>query len=295
MDVNLELYRVFYTISISGSFSKAAEKLYITQPAVSHAIKQLEEKLDVKLFFRTSKGVALTQEGEVLFQYIEQAFNFVKAAESKIGEMHNLESGEIRIGASDTLCRYYLLPYLETFHRDYPQIKLHVTNRTSPETIRLLQDGKIDFGLVNMPVDAPVQVRAGMQVHDIMIAGAKYADLNGRILAFEALASYPLILLEEGSTTRRYFDQYARDSGLQFTPEIELGSLDLLVQLAKIGLGLACVTREFVQDELTRGDVFEVQLQKPIPPRQIGLVTLRDMPLSVAARRMVQRLGFAET
>nr|WP_275983985.1 LysR family transcriptional regulator [Paenibacillus hamazuiensis] len=292
----MELYRVFYETAKAGSFSKAAESLFITQPAVSHAIKQLEEKLGGTLFFRTTRGVTLTKEGEVLLQYIGQAFNFVKMAESKLSEMHQLESGEIHIGASDTLCRHVLLPHLETFHNDYPYIKLHVTNRTSPETIRLLKEGKIDFGLVNLPVGDPqVKVTEGMAVHDIFIGGPKYDSLRTQPLPFAELARHPLILLETGSTTRRTFDRYAESRGIRLVPEIELGSIDLLVQFAKIGLGLACVTREFVREELDRGDVIEIPLTEPLPERRIGIVTLKEVPLSVAAKRMMSRLGFAIT
>src|SRR5258708_2004493 len=140
MKANLEWYRVFYHTARSGSFSKAAELLYITQPAISYAIKQLESTLGGKLFFRSSKGVTLTAEGEVLYQFIEQAFGFLTKAEQQIAEMHQLLRGEIRIGAGDTLCKHYLLPYLEAFNSSHPDIKIQVTNRTSRETVQLLKD-----------------------------------------------------------------------------------------------------------------------------------------------------------
>jgi LysR family cyn operon transcriptional activator len=292
-NVNLELYRVFYYTAQLGSFSRAASALFITQPAVSHAIKQLEEKLGGELFFRGAKGVKLTKEGEVLLRYIEQAFHSVAMGELKISEMHQLQSGSIRIGASDTLCRHFMLPYLEQFHRSYPQVKLHVTNRTSPETIKLLKEGAIDFGLVNLPVmEAGIHVTQGMAVHDVLVAGPKYAAFRGIALTWEELIAYPIILLERGSSTRSYVDKSAEKNGVRLIPEIELGSLDLLVQFAKIGLGLSCVTREFVEKELQQGELFEVLLDKPIPARHIGVVTLKEVPLPVAAQKLLELLGF---
>jgi LysR family cyn operon transcriptional activator len=151
--MNFELYKFFYFVAKFKNISKASEQLYVTQPAVSRAIKQLEDDLGCSLFFRTSKGVQLTQEGEVLYNHIEQAYNFITSGEKKISDFKNLQTGEIKIGASETLCKYYLAPYLKLFKTDYPDIKVIVTCPTTNEIVNLLKAGKIDFGLVNMPID----------------------------------------------------------------------------------------------------------------------------------------------
>lgn len=288
---NLEWYRVFYHTAKSGSFSKAADELYITQPAVSHAIRQLEDRIGGPLFLRTSKGVKLTAEGNVLFSFVSEAFRYLSAGERKLADMHMLTEGEIRIGAGDTLCRYYLLPYLEAFHREYPHIKIQVTNRTSQETIGLLKDGKIDFGVINLPAeDRMIEIRESVSLQDCFVAGEPYRELAERETTLQELSRYPLLLLEKGSSIRRFVDRYAQEQGIAITPEIELGSIELLVQFARIGLGVACVIRTFIADELEQGHLHEVRLTPPLPPRKVGIAVLRDVPLSAAARQFLQLL-----
>ncbi|TVY10067.1 LysR family transcriptional regulator [Paenibacillus cremeus] len=291
MLANMEWYRVFYFVAKSGNISKAAEELYLTQPAVSHSIKQLEKKLGGQLFFRTSKGVTLTAEGEVLFKYIVQAYHFMETGERKISEMQQLMAGEVKIGAGDTLSRHYLLPHLERFHHQFPAIKLQVTNRTTRETIALLKEGKIDFGIVHLPIeDKQLIVREGQRIQDCFVAGVRYRGIAEHPVSLSKLLEHPIILLEHGSSTRRYIDRYAEQQGHVLHPEIELGSVDLLVQFAQIGLGIACVVKDFITDELERGSLFEIQLEPPIPPRHIGLITLKDVPVSAAARHLMAML-----
>jgi LysR family transcriptional regulator, cyn operon transcriptional activator len=288
---NLEWYRVFYFTAKAGSLSKAAEELFITQPAVTHAIKQLEAKLGGQLFFRTSKGVKLTAEGEVLFTYIEQAYHFISNGERKIAEMHQLTEGDIKIGAGDTLCRHYLLPHLKTFHEAYPKIKIQVTNRTTPETITLLKEGKIDIGLVNLPIsDNKMNIQETIRVEDCFIAGLKYKHLAETPIALEQLINYPIILLEKGSSTRAYIDGFVEEQGLTMIPEIELGSMDLLLAFARDGFGIACVIKDFITQELSSDSIYEIELEKPIPPRNIGIVTLKGTPLSAAAKHLFEIL-----
>jgi DNA-binding transcriptional LysR family regulator len=288
---NLEGYRAFLAVAQSGSFSKAAEKLNVTQPAVSHAIRRLEERLGGPLFYRAPAGVRLTSEGEVLHKFVSQAFLLLENGERKIGELRELIGGVVKIGAGDTLCRHYLLPHLEAFHREHPQVKIQVTNRTTRETIALLKEGKIDFGIVNLPVkDSQLVIRESIPLHDCFVAGEAFRDLAGRTLSWHELAEHPLILLEQGSSIRAYIDRFAKGQGVTIQPEFELGSIDLLIQFAQSGLGIACVIREFVVDELARGTLHEVRLDVPLPPRRVGLVTLRDVPLSATASRFFEKL-----
>jgi len=288
MDGNVEWYRVFYWTAIKGSLSKAAEALHITQPAVSHTLKRLERQLGGTLFFRTPKGVRLTAEGAVLFRHVEQAFRILEAGERSIAEMHDLESGEIHIGASDTLCKHYLLPHLEKFHRAFPKVRIHVTNRMTPETIGLLESGAIDFGIVNLPVeDGGVDIRETGTLREILVGSPEYAaSATGPMPAAE-LERHPLILLEPGGSIRRFLDRYAASLGVRLRPEIELGSLDLIVRFAVSGFGLAFVAREYVEDELASGRLAEIPLDPPLPARRIGIATLRGAPLSAAAEKLI--------
>ncbi|SDW56802.1 LysR family transcriptional regulator [Paenibacillus sp. CF384] len=293
MSINSEWYRSFYWTAKTGSLSRAAEKLHITQPAVSHILKQLESALGGQLFFRSAKGVVLTAEGDVLFRYIEQAFSFIESGEKRIAEMHNLDSGEIRIGASDTLCKHYLMPFLEQFHHQFPQVRIHVTNRTTPETIDLLTDGKIDFGIINLPAsNAKIDIKRSLPQQDCLVGSKKYADLAGSTtpLNVHELYRYPLLMLEPGGSTRRHLSEWAAEHGVQLQPELELGSIDLLLQFASRGFGLAFVIRNYIEQELASGELFEIPLQPPLPERYIGIATLRGVPLSAAANRFLSML-----
>jgi DNA-binding transcriptional LysR family regulator len=288
---NLEGYRAFLAVAQCGSFSKAADRLNVTQPAVSHAVRRLEERLGGPLFYRTPAGVRLTNEGEVLHKFVSQAFHFLENGERKIAEMRELVAGEVKIGAGDTLCRHYLLPHLESFHREHPGVKIQVTNRTTRETIALLKEGKIDFGIVNLPVrDNQLAIRESIPLHDCFVAGEAFRELAERTLTWQEFVRHPLILLEQGSSIRGYIDRFAKGQGVAIQPEFELGSIDLLVQFARIGLGIACVIREFVAEELAKGTLHEIRLDVPLPPRRVGLVTLKDVPLSAAASRFLEKL-----
>ncbi|UUZ89798.1 LysR family transcriptional regulator [Paenibacillus sp. P25] len=288
---NLDAYRVFYFIAKTGSLTKAAEELYITRPAVTHTLKLLESRLGGKLFFRSSKGVKLTTEGEVLFKYIEQAYHFISSGEKKIAEMHQLLSGEIKIGAGDTLCKHYLLPYLKTFHEAYPDIKIQVTNRTTPDTVKLLKEGKIDFGIVHLPIaeknlhvpGEPANRGRVYRRRNIQPA-REGAGVLGRA---EPLSYSPI---GAGDQHPGFYRPVRRGRGIQLRPEIELGSIDLLVEFARSGLGIACVVKSFISRELEQPGLYEIKLERPIPPRKVGIVTLKDVPLSAASQRFIELL-----
>ncbi|WP_159881748.1 LysR family transcriptional regulator [Paenibacillus puerhi] len=289
--ISLELYKVFYLTAKLGSLSKAAKALYITQPSVTHAIKQLEQQLELPLFARTSKGVELTKEGAVLLPYIEQAYNFISLAEEKLKELKNIAGGEIKIGGSDSLCKHYLLPFLESFHADYPNVQINLVHGTTPEIVKELKDGKIDIGIVRMPLnDSQLIVRQGITLQDCFVTGVKYRELAEHTVSMERLLEHPIILFTRNSSSRNFITRLFRERGFDLHPDIELGSVDLLIQFAKIGFGISFVTREFVASELEEGTLFEVKLDLPIPSAQIGIITLKNMPLSQAASAFVRRL-----
>ena len=292
MYVNLDLYRVFHAVARAGSVSAAARELYVSQPALTQAIKKLEEQLGVQLFQRTSRGMSLTPEGDTLWKHVDSAYGLITAAEKRLSEVRSLEDGEITVGAGDTLCKYYLVPHLRTFHSLYPKVRIHVTNRTTPETTELLKAGKVDLGIVNLPLspDAALTVEETLAVHDCFVAGPGFVGLKGSSLSLQELSEYPLLLLEKGSNSRRFLDSFARSHGISLRPEIELGSSDLLVEFAAVGLGVACVVREFVGPELQSGRLFEVKLAEEMPARGAGIVTMKDVPLSRAAAEFVRVL-----
>jgi DNA-binding transcriptional LysR family regulator len=292
MNMNYELYKVFYWAAKTGSLTQAAKALYLTQPSVSHAIKQLEDIFGITLFYRNSKGVALTKEGAILYSYIEQSQIFITLAEEKMAALKNLDSGELRIGGSDSLFKHYLLPYLEDFHQKHPGIRLHLNHGTTPEIITFLKEGRIDLGVVRMPIDDPqLEVRESIQLQDCFVAGSHYEELRGKVLSLDMLLRYPVILFSRNSRARMAITELFQSYGYKLKPEIEVGSVDLLIEFARKGLGISYVTREFVAKELNEGSLFEIQLDVHLPPSHVGIMIMRNMPLSIPAGKFIELIG----
>jgi len=291
MPVRLDLYKIFCEVAKCESFSKAAKVLFMTQPAVSQAIMQLEEELGMRLFTRTPKGVILTNEGQILFEYANSAMNLISVGEKKVQESKNLMVGELKIGVGDTISRYFLLPYLEKFHNGYPNIKLKVVNRTTLELCTLLKSGEVDIAICNLPIrDSSLEVKELMEIHDVFVYGEKYKKNLSKYLTLEEIAKFPLILLEPKSNSRQYVEKYILSKGIRIKPEIELGSHELLLEFAKINLGISCVIREFSQEYLQAGVLYEVQTTEEIPKRSIGVCYLKSVSLSPASEKFVDLL-----
>lgn len=290
MDINLELYKVFYHVVKAGSISKASQELYISQPAVSQAIKKLESRLGGQLFTRAPKGIVLTPEGEVLFKYIEQGYNMMMLAENKFLEAIKLDRGNIRIGASDMTLKYFLLPYLEEFHKKYPKVRIKVTNGPSPETIDYLKSGAIDFGVVSLPLnsDEAIDIIEVMEIRDCFVASNRFCDLASRKVHVSELVNYPVIMLEKNTSSRQYIDNYLSEHSVYLVPEFELATSDLIVQFACRGLGIACVVKNFAEESIKNGELFEIDLEEKIPPRQICIIKLRNVPLTSAAKKFLE-------
>lgn len=291
MSIRLELYRVFDKVAKCQSFSKAARELYMTQPAVSQAIMQLEDELKIRLFTRTPRGVILTNEGKMLFEYTNSAISLLDAGEKKIKESRDLKEGELKIGVSDTISRYYLLPYLEKFHKSYPNIKLKIINRTTVELCNLIKSGEIDIGICNLPIkDNSLDIEKCKDIHDIFVLGERYKSLISKAITYEEIIKYPLIFLDNRSRSRQYVEDYLFSKGIKISPEIELGSHDLLLEFAKIGLGLACVVKEFSEDYLLNGSLYKVNLVEDIPKRSIGICSLKGVSLSPSSEKFMEYL-----
>lgn len=289
--IKLDLYRVFCEVAKSRSFSKAASLLYMTQPAVSQSILQLEKELQIRLFTRTPKGVVLTNEGRILYEYINSAINLIENGEGKIREVINLMSGEMKIGVGDTISRYFLLPYIEKFHIKHSNIRLKVFNGTTIELCSMLKSGEIDIAICNLPIeDASLEIIKCLDIHDVFVCGDRYKNELRRALTFEELAQLPLIFLENKSNSRRYVEKFILSKGTKIKPEIELGSHDLLLEFARIGLGISCVTKEFSAEYLNKGILHEVRLVEEIPARSVGICFLKSITLSRASEKFIELL-----
>ncbi|MCS5502822.1 MULTISPECIES: LysR family transcriptional regulator [Lysinibacillus] len=285
----LDLYRVFSVVAKNNSFSSAAKDLYMTQPAVSQAMMQLENELGTRLFNRTPKGVTLTTEGSLLFEYTNSALGLLDAGEEKLLEFKNLTTGQLKIGVGDTISRFFLMPYLEAFHTMYPNIKLQMLNGTTSEICNFIKSGEVDIGFCNFPIeDSTLQLTVCTDIQDIFVCGEKYKTLSSKSLSYEDLLKFPLIFLEKKSNSRKYVEDYLFARGVHIEPEFELGSHDLVLEFARSNLGIACVTKEFSKDHLQRGLLYELTLRESIPTRSIGMCYLKSVPLSRAAMKFVE-------
>lgn len=292
MDINLEYYKIFYAIGICKSITAAAKYLSISQPAVSQGLKQLENQLGVALFMRTSKGVNFTLEGEVLFSYIKQGYELILQGEDRIMQMLNLKAGEIHIGASDMTLKFYLLPFLERYHEEYPEIKITVTNGPTPETLKYLEEGKIDFGVVSSPLNETyhVQIEPVKEMEDVFVAGNKFLHLKGKCLSFQDLETLPIICLEKNTSTRAFMDEFLLKENVIIMPEFELATSDMIVQFALRNMGIASVVKNFADKYIQSGELFVLEFKKKIPKRNFCIVTKEHHLKSVAAERLLKNL-----
>ncbi|HIT06185.1 MAG TPA: LysR family transcriptional regulator [Candidatus Scybalocola faecipullorum] len=291
MDINYELYKVFYYVARTLSFSEASKQLFISQSAVSQSVKSLETKLNQNLFIRSTKKVKLTPEGEVLFKHIEPAVNLIMRGEQQILDVNTLGGGQLRIGATDTICRYYLVPYLKAFHAHFPSVHIKVTNQISSRCVDLLENGQVDLIVTNYPnsrLSGVGNIRKVKEFKDIFIANDHFSHLKGKPLRLEQLQGYPLLMLDKNSTTSEFLHNLFQQNQLELVPEIELSSNDLLIDLARIGLGIAFVP-DFCLPE-NDPDLFRLQTTDIIPSRHIVVGYNDQAPISEAARYFIESL-----
>ncbi|MBQ7924572.1 MAG: LysR family transcriptional regulator [Clostridia bacterium] len=284
--VNLDLYRVFYTVAKSGSLTKAAEELYISQPAVSRSIKQLETQLGVTLFTRTHRGMQLSANGgKLIFNEVEKALNLLGDAENRISEMKTSATGTIRIGASDTIFEYFLADKIVEFHERFPAVKFELLADFTPDTIEKLKAEKCDVAFVNLPIESDSELNLYgncMRLNDIFIASEKFAELKNEGVTLETLKKYPLILMEGNTVSRKSLDNFFQSVGLEMTPSIEVGSWDLMKRLVTRGMGIGVIPREYVTQRLEEGTLFEVKTDVALPVRSVGMLLPKHKPTSYA-------------
>ena len=286
MSVKLELYKVFKEVAEAGNITAAAQALFISQSAVSQSIKQLESELHARLFARNSRGVSLTAEGKMLYEYVRSAIGLLETGEAKLSQTHELQMGQLTIAASDTVASQFLLPYLDSFHKQYPAIHIRIVSGRSHKILSLLQSGKVDVAFASTPQEAAsLETHPCFSTHQIFVAAADYNCDFDHVYSLREIAEFPLILLDRKASSRLYLEKFFLNNGLHLDPEIELGARSLLVDLAGIGFGVAGVTAEFVRRELENGELRQLQTDFEIPARSVDMCTLRDVPMTAAAQR----------
>lgn len=283
MDINYELYKVFYQVASTLSFSDASRKLFISQSAVSQSIKSLEQKLGHKLFIRSTKRVSLTPEGETLFRHITPAIHMIQSAETQIMDKDTL-NGQLRIGASDTICRYFLIPYLNRFHTEYPNVGIKIVNHPSSVCMDLLKQNQVDLVIVNTPLNQLEKCsfkQVIKEFQDVFVANPKYYNISGSTLTFELLQELPLITLEKNTTSSQFLFQILKDNNCLPKPGTELSSNDLILDLTTIGLGIGFLPDYMIDDKVD--DLKILNAEFAIPKRELVLVSNAENSMIVQA------------
>ncbi len=291
MDINYELYKVFYHVATTLSFSEASKILFISQSAVSQAIKTLEKKLQQPLFIRSTKKVQLSPAGSILLKHIEPAMNLISRGESQLLESGVLGFGQLHIGASDTICRYFLVPYLKEFHIKFPHVPIKVTNATSVQCVELLDQRKVDLIVTNLPnshLNHSFIQKTVASFQDVFIANPSSFQLTRQELSFEELMQYPLMMLDRKSTTSEFLHKLFLQHQLELVPELEISSNDLLIDLARIGIGIAfipdyCLTHD-------SKDLFILKTKEQLPRRQIVASVNTTFPISASTEEFLKLL-----
>lgn len=277
---SLSCYRIFYTVARTKNISKAAKELYISQPAISKSIQKLEESMNCELFRRSSRGVILTEEGELLYSYVKVAFETLALGEDKLKNSIELGVGHLKIGVSSTLCKYMLLPYLKEFIKKYPHINISIACQSTNETLHLLEENKIDIGLIGKPDNLKnIDFHFLTEIKDIFVATKDYLrNLKARgVKESQILQNSTLMLLDKNNMTRQYIDDYLQENQIIVQNSIDISSMDLLIEFAKISVGVACVIKEFVTEELEDGSLIEIPLGFPIHKREVGFAYKKSM------------------
>lgn len=267
-DENLNRYRIFLAAAECGSISRAAQQLYISQPAVSTGIKKLEESMGTTLFIRKSKGVVLTENGRILYDGLSRAMHLITASEERIRHT----AGALRIAASHVLCKHMLMPYLQRFTEAYPNADVSITCTSSAQARILLEECKVDLALVAKPdnIQGFEYYPLGM-IEDVFVCAPSYAERLGCAQG-ELLEKGNIMLLNKSNVSRMYIDSYYAKNQLKSPHILEATDMDLLIEFAKIGLGISCVVKQFIEPELHDGTLLALTLPAPIPPREMGFL-----------------------
>lgn len=292
MEQNLSLYRIFHSVAKTGNISKASKELFISQPAISKSISRLESILEVQLFYRNSRGVVLTEEGKILFESTTIAFDSLGLANQRINKIKTLGIGHLRIGVSTTLCKFLLLPYLKAFVEEHPHIKITISCQSTFKTVELLEENKLDIGLIgHVKEQKELEFIPTTEITDCFIASGSY--INNLLVREEdaslsnLLSKANIMLLDETNITRVFIEEYFRKNEIVPNQVLEISNMDLLIEFAKIGLGIACVIRNFVEEDIASGKLIEIPLDYPIETRQVGFAYSSKYPVTDAMKQFI--------
>ncbi|MCQ2442336.1 MAG: LysR family transcriptional regulator [Oscillospiraceae bacterium] len=292
MSPSYDYYRIFYYVACYRSFTRAAAALMNSQPNITRSMNNLENELGCKLFFRSNRGVMLTPEGEQLFSHIKIAQEQIMEAEAELDSRKNLTRGMISIGASETALNIFLLDKLRAFHQRFPDIRLRISNHSTPQALAALEQGTVDLAVVTTPTRCEKHMKQTvlMPFREILIGGSGFQVLAGQRHHLAELKPFPLIMLSKDTMTHRFYHEFFLSNGMMLEPDTEVATVDQILPLVRYDLGLGFVPDAMACDALHRGEVFEIPLTEPIPQRSVVLVQDLRKPLSVAAHAFVEML-----
>ena len=290
--IDLNLCKSFLAVAKSGSISKAAEMLYVSQPAVSHNIKILEDRLECKLFNRTAKGVELTADAEKLMYYIENAYNTIKTGFKVLNDSNDLLKGEVRIGVPTHICVFLVSDIIESFNKNYPGIKFSIVNRSTAEMVEMLEKRELDVIIDSYPIDSAredIIVDDLLEVDNCFVASNKYTNLinNNKVISIDELAQYPLLLQQAKTSTRKALDSIRQNSQERFEPNIEVATTEVMLDLVRKGLGIGYFARMAVMDRIQSKELIEIPIKEELPKTKIGIVYIKEF-LTNAPKKFVE-------
>lgn len=287
MNIDYELYRIFYIVAKNGNITRSSKELLISEPAVSKSIKNLEGYLGAPLFTRTKKGVNLTTEGITLYEYISKGIEYFKSGEAKFNELINLESGTIRIGINTTLTKEFLMPYLETFHKLYPNINIEIRTNLTSELKSMLKDGLINMHILNLTNEETKNDFNIIKCKTITDCFVSNKPIKEKI-SIKELNNYPLILQDKNSNTRKFLDDFANKYEITLKPKIEIGSYYLVSEFSRIGLGIGYVTKDYIKNNLDNKELFIVPIKEKIPSREIGILLNKNTTPNFSTKELIK-------
>lgn len=290
MEIDIELYKTFYYVAKYKSITKAAEMLYISQPAVTMSIKKLEEQLEMTLFTRTKRGVILTNEGKVLYEYVKQAMESLKIGENRINNLKKLDTGNIRIGIGTTLTKYFLMEYLDKFHKLYPNVNINIDTSMTADILKKLENGLVDIAIITTDkLDyKDLNIVYSRDIQDIFVASKEYYDLIGKKISLDNLNNYPLLLQSPNTSTRNFLDNFSLKHGVKLNSSMELASFSLVLEFSKIGMGIGFISKDFVENEINKKELFEIKTVPEIPKRKILVLTKKEYLPSFSASKLIE-------
>ncbi len=290
MIVNLELYRIFYKVAKYKHMSKAANELFISQPAVSQAIKKLESQLGGTLFLRSNKGLELTKEGEMLYSYISGVIDLINNAENEFSNFKELKAGEIKIGVSTTLTKLVLSKSLKEFAEYYPNINIIIVNDLTSNLILDLQKGKLDFIIFNEgdSIETSIKIISLRKIHHTFLYNKNKFNFD-KPLSFKELNNYPLILQKKESNSRKYLDLLMISNKINLIPKIEVVSQELVNELTEIGLGIGFSIKEMISLDKYQS-LKELETIPKIKETTVNLAISKTILPTFASKKFIEYL-----